>query len=76
MRLFVFDGQFPLLLVEQCKEAGHSTASLNHCYMIASFRQQLGSKLAAHWQHGHVPAASWFQVIVSERPFIMDPTLP
>ena len=66
-------------------EAGRSTASsnhcfmiasLNHCFMIASFRERLGSKLTAHRHHGRAPAASWFQVDTSERPFVMAQTLP
>ena len=57
-------------------DAGRSTASLHHCFMIASFREQLSSKLAVHWHHGQAPAASWFQLDASERYFVMDPTLP
>ena len=29
-------------------DAGRSTASSNHCSMVANFRERLGSKLAAH----------------------------
>ena len=50
-------------------DAGRSPASSNHCFMVASFRERLGSKLAAHCHHGQAPAASWFQVDASERPF-------
>ena len=63
----------------QCQlncEAGRSTVSSNHCFMITSFRERLGSKLAAHRHHGQAPAASWFQVDMSERPFVMAQTLP
>ena len=63
----------------QCQlncEAGHSTLSWNHCFIIGSFQEWLGGKLSAHWHHDRVPAASWFQVDMSERPFIMAQTLP
>ena len=33
------------------------------------------SKLAAHQHHGRAPAASWFQVNTSKRPFVMAQTL-
>ena len=56
-------------------DAGHSTASLNRCFMVASFRERLDSKLAAHLYRGQMPAASWFQVDASERPFVIDPQL-
>ena len=46
-------------------EAGHSTASSNHCFMIASFREQLGSKLAAHRHHGRAPA--WLRLCLDCR---------
>ena len=55
----------------QCQlncEAGHSTASSNHCFMITSFRERLGKIAAAHRHHGRAPAASWFKVDASERP--------
>ena len=57
-------------------DAGRSTASLNHCFIVTSFRERLGSKLAARRHHGRAPAASWFQVDVGKRPFVIDPTLP
>ena len=57
-------------------EVGHSTTSLNHCSMIASFWKRLGSKLAAHRHHGKAPAVSWFQVRTSKRSFIMAQTPP
>ena len=52
-------------------ETEHSTASSNHCFMISSFWEWPGIKLAAHWHHGWAPAASWFQVDVSKRPFVV-----
>ena len=33
-------------------EARCPTANLVHCFIIASFQEQLGSKLAVHWHHG------------------------
>ena len=51
---------------QQNWDAGRSTASLHHCFMIASFRERLSSKVAAHWHHGRAPAASWFQLDASE----------
>ena len=44
----------------QCQlncEAGCSTISLSHCFMIASFRERLGGKLATHQHHGRVPSS-------------------
>ena len=61
---------------QQYWDAGHSTASLNHCFMVAIFREQLDSKLAAHLHRGRTPAASWFQVDAGERLFVINPTLP
>ena len=45
--------------------------------MIASLRERLGSKLAAHRHHGLAPATSWFQIQVdtNERLFVMAQTL-
>ena len=51
-------------------DAGSTTASSNHYFMVASFREQLGSKLTAYRHHGQVPAASWFQANASKRPFV------
>ena len=48
-------------------DAGHSTANLNHSFMIASFREWLGSKLAAHWHHGRIPAASFLLSSLCKR---------
>ena len=50
--------------------------SSNHCFIAASFRERLGSKLAARRHHSRAPTASWFQVDAGERPFVIDPTLP
>ena len=61
---------------QQKWDAGRSTASSNHCFIVASFPEQLGNKLAAGQHHGRAPAASWFQVDTGERPFVINPTLP
>ena len=57
-------------------EAGRPTASLNHFYVIASFRERLGRRLGCPRRHGRALVASWFQVNASERLFVMVPTLP
>ena len=52
---------------QQNWDAGRSTASPNHFFIVA--------RLAARRHHGRAPAASWFQVDAGERPFVIDPTL-
>ena len=38
-------------------EAGRSIDSSNHCFMIASFQERVGNKLAAHQHHGQAQSA-------------------
>jgi len=66
----------PHSILNICPPPGHTTASSNHCFMITTFQEWLGSKLAAHWRHGWAPVASWFQINVNERLFFINPTLP
>ena len=42
---------------QQNWEAGRPTASLNHCFMIASFQDQLGRRLGGHQHHGQALVA-------------------
>ena len=75
-------GQSSLYLTSHCYhcqwnwEAWHSTASLNHWFIIIGFQEQIGSKLATHWHYGQLPAAFWLQIDTSEMLFVIDQTLP
>ena len=46
-----------------------TTASLNHCFTIGSYWEQLGSKLIAHQHQGLAPAASCFESTQTKNPW-------